>query len=113
MKSEIKGNAVIYNIEEHFDDTFAAFFYDDLNSYVNSKYYNYIIDIASNVRIESAKFAALLLSLNAYCLKNKGFLVISTQNTDLINFLKLIKVIDNFKIIDSLEKAMAKYIKQK
>lgn len=112
MNSEIKGNVIVYTIEENLDDIFSAFFYDDLISFVNSKYYNYVIDIAPGVKVESIKFVAVLLSLSAYCSKNKGGLIISSVNNEFNRLLKLTKLADNFKIFDTLEKAMAKYSKK-
>jgi anti-anti-sigma regulatory factor len=112
MNSEIKGNVIVYSIEENLDDIFTAFFYDDLISFVNSKYFNYVIDIAPRVKIKSIKFVAVLLSLSDFCSKNKGGLIISTTNNEFNSLLKLTKIADNFKIFDALEKAMIKFSKK-
>ncbi len=112
MNSEIKGNVIIFNIEETLDDVFAAFFYDELISYVNSKYYNYVIDIAAGVKVESVKCLVILLSLASFCAKNKGVLVISTVNQEFSQLLKLSKLTDNFKMFETIEKAMAKFTKK-
>lgn len=112
MNSEIKGNVIVYSIEEKIDDIFSAFFYDDLISYVNSKYYNYIVDIKPGSRVESAVFLVTLLSLAAFCTKNKGVMAVSTADGDLVQMLKQTRLIDNFKIFDTAEKALAKFIKK-
>ncbi len=112
MNSEIKGNVIIYNIEENLDDIFSAFFYDDLMSYVKSKYYNYVIELSSNLKIDSVKFILILLSLGTFCSKNKGALIITTINNEFIDLLKLIKLADRFKIFESIEKAMTKFNKK-
>jgi anti-anti-sigma regulatory factor len=112
MNSEIKGNVIVYEIEENIDDIFSAFFYDDLISYVNSKYYNYIVDIAPGSVIGSAGFLVVLLSLAAFCAKNNGVLAVSTANGDLIQLLKKTRLIDNIKIFDTVEKALAKFTKK-
>lgn len=112
MNSEIKGDVIVYSIEENLDDIFAAFFYDDLISFVNSKYYNYVIDIAPGLKIESIKFVAVLLSLSDFCSKNKGKLIISTANNEFNQLMKLTKLAEKFKIFESLEKAMAKFSKK-
>lgn len=112
MNSEIKGNVIVYTIEENIDDIFSAFFYDELISYVNSKYYNYIVDLTPGSKIESAGFLVVLLSLAAFCAKNNGVLAVSTTNADLVQMLKQTRLIDNFKIFDTVEKALAKFIKK-
>jgi anti-anti-sigma regulatory factor len=112
MNSEIKGNVIVYSIEENIDDIFSAFFYDDLISYVNSKYYNYIVDIAPGAAFKSAGFLIVLLALAAFCAKNNGVLAVSTANGDFIQMLKQTRLIDNFKIFDTVEKALAKFIKK-
>lgn len=112
MNSEIKGNVIVYEIEENIDDNFSAFFYDDLVSYVNSKYYNYIVDIAPGSKIGSAGFLVVLLSLAAFCVKNKGVLAVATANGDMIQLLKKTRLADNLKIFETLEKAMAKFAKK-
>lgn len=113
MNSEIKnGNFVYYKIDEDLDEKLALFFYDDLNAYVSSKYFNYVIDISDNVSVESIKFFSLLLSLSTFCRHNKGNVIVVTKNSEINSLINALKLGESFKVSDNIDKTLKSFSKK-
>jgi len=113
LNSEIKnGNLVYYKIEEDIDEKLALFFYDDLSSYVSSKYFNYVIDISDDISVESVKFFCLLLSLSAFCKHNKGGLTVVSKNNEINSLINVLKLNESFKVSEDIEKTIKSFSKK-